>query len=150
MGAHLANNNSTASPGHGSLPHKTRLAEKGWGDGVGTDGSLQVQGSHNKSTTVSHWNGVANLVLNNSLSYEHFCGSAKSHISAGGISVKISSLWRADVVFCGQSWLGEPSLDVICPQSICFRTDTGMVEEQSGHWDKGWVSAGNYFETCQD
>lgn len=59
----------TASPGHGSLPHKTWVAEKGWDGGtVGTDSPLQVKGGDNKSTIVSRWDGVVDLVLNNSLS----------------------------------------------------------------------------------
>lgn len=75
----------------------------------------------------------------------------RAQLTQRDISVKVSSLWREDVFFVVRAGWGSQSSDMLCPQSSSFRTDTGMMGEKSGHWDKEWVSAGNYtFETCQD
>lgn len=102
-GAHLINNDPTASPWHGPLPHKTWVAGKGWGDGgtVGTDSPLQSKGSDNKSTIVRTvtgmglwtWSLITPCPKNTSVALP------RAMLVQRDSSVKISSLWREDVVF---------------------------------------------------
>lgn len=90
-------------PGMGPCPHKTWVAEKGWGDGgtVGTDSPLQSKGSDNKSTIVSTvtgmglwtWSLITPCPKNTSVALP------RAMLVQRDRSVKISSLWREDVVF---------------------------------------------------
>lgn len=59
----------------------------------------------------------------------------KAILVQGDVSVKISSLWREDVFFCGQSWSGEPK----------SRHDLSTVHSVSGltlGWKESKVDTG--------